>query len=230
MLHAKAKGADHFVVSGDLTEIGTQGQFETLAEILDETKIEPERITLVAGNHDAYTEADAFLRALVGPLRPYAASSAFGAGACVELPGVFLRPMNATMPQAITRSRGAFCMREGDLLERFLSDPHVRKKPTLAVLHHPPYPRRTHAWDLVDGLCNWQRLFDLLLRFAHTHILHGHLHESVDRPVSRSLAEKPSSSSLRARIFGAPATVEDRDEPRVRFYDVIDGSVIPVAS
>src|SRR6185503_3223786 len=51
---AKRTGATHYVVSGDLTESGTAAQFEQFAETLHDTGVEPERITLVPGNHDAY--------------------------------------------------------------------------------------------------------------------------------------------------------------------------------
>src|SRR5450432_2080609 len=55
---ALRSGADHVLVSGDLTESGTPEQFETLASVLDELRIDPERLTLVPGNHDAYTSHD----------------------------------------------------------------------------------------------------------------------------------------------------------------------------
>jgi 3',5'-cyclic-AMP phosphodiesterase len=49
---AKQVGAHHVVVSGDLTEIGAPGEFEALAETLLDSRISPDRITLVPGNHD----------------------------------------------------------------------------------------------------------------------------------------------------------------------------------
>src|SRR5580704_18481944 len=56
---ARRVGADHVVVSGDLTEIGSPGEFETLAETLHESGIAPDHITLVPGNHDLYTSPTA---------------------------------------------------------------------------------------------------------------------------------------------------------------------------
>src|SRR5262249_48748147 len=52
-----ASGAEHLVITGDLTEDGTEPQFEVLAEVLHESGIDPREITLTAGNHDAYTDA-----------------------------------------------------------------------------------------------------------------------------------------------------------------------------
>src|SRR5687768_4746328 len=71
---AKDAGLDHEVITGDLTEDGDPAQFEVLAELLGESGIAAERITLLAGNHDMYTDARGFEKALAGPLRAYAAT------------------------------------------------------------------------------------------------------------------------------------------------------------
>src|SRR4051794_40372705 len=51
-----ASGAQHLVVTGDLTEDGTAAQFEVLAEVFLESGIDPREVTFTAGNHDAYTD------------------------------------------------------------------------------------------------------------------------------------------------------------------------------
>src|ERR1043166_2919751 len=72
LAEVRAKGADHLVITGDLTEDGDMAQFELLAELLAESRIPPERITLLPGNHAAYTEEGAYDAALAGPLKAYA--------------------------------------------------------------------------------------------------------------------------------------------------------------
>ena len=71
-----ASGADHLVISGDLTELGDDAEFERFAEVLADAAIDPGDVTLVPGNHDAYTTADGWRRALAGPLAPWARTSA----------------------------------------------------------------------------------------------------------------------------------------------------------
>ena len=73
---AKRVGAQHFVLSGDLTEIGAPGEYETLAEVLHDSGIAPDRMTLVPGNHDVYSTAEAWRWALEGPLAAFAKTSA----------------------------------------------------------------------------------------------------------------------------------------------------------
>src|ERR1700716_1900115 len=77
---AVRSGATHYVISGDLTEIGSDVQFAVFAEALHDSGISPDRITLVPGNHDAYTTPDGWKRALEGPLAAFRASSAAEAG------------------------------------------------------------------------------------------------------------------------------------------------------
>jgi Icc protein len=85
---AKRAGAHHFVISGDLTEMGTKAQYEVLAETLHQSDVEPWRITLVPGNHDAYDSPTAWREAIDGVLRPWAPTSARNPGAVVDIGGV----------------------------------------------------------------------------------------------------------------------------------------------
>ncbi|HZU84273.1 MAG TPA: metallophosphoesterase, partial [Polyangiaceae bacterium] len=55
---ARGLGADHVVISGDLTETGAPGEFESLAEVLHDSAVPAGRITLVPGNHDLYSSPD----------------------------------------------------------------------------------------------------------------------------------------------------------------------------
>src|SRR6266487_2641590 len=75
LVQARDTGFDHPVLSGDLTADGTPDQFEQVARVLLESRIDPAKVTLVPGNHDAYADPRAFERALEGPLRPFARGS-----------------------------------------------------------------------------------------------------------------------------------------------------------
>jgi 3',5'-cyclic AMP phosphodiesterase CpdA len=205
------------VVSGDLTESGTPEQFEVLAEALHEARVAPERITLVPGNHDAYTSPDAWARAIEGPLSAYRATAAEAPGKVVETGGLALLPLDMAFHQPIVRSAGLVTDDALDVLERRLSDALARRMPTIIVQHHPPYAHTVAAWQWIDGLIGAARLTAMLARYADVHVLHGHLHKAVDRAID----------TVRTRIFGAPALVEDADDapPRVRLYDVRAGAL-----
>ncbi len=207
-------GAGHVVISGDLTELGSKAEIETFASVLHTSKIAPDRIVLVPGNHDVYTSADAWLRALDGPLRPFRSGAADAPGKVVERDGVTFLPIDVTRYQPITRSAGELTDATADALERRLRDPYLRRGAVVIVQHHPPFSHDSRAWQWLDGLRGWARMMDLLNRFPNVQVLHGHLHHVVDKIVGIG----------RARIFGAPATVDDkRETARVRIYDVRDG-------
>jgi Icc protein len=210
---ARRLGANHLVLSGDLTEIGTAGEYETLAEILHDSGIAPEQMTLVPGNHDMYSSADAWRWALGGPLSAFARTSATEPGKMVELGGATLLPLDATFHQPVTRSAGCISVEALEAIQARASDPAFADRPLVAIQHHPPFVRKTHAWDWIDGLIGARSLMSLLERFRHLFVLHGHLHAMVNRALGCGVA----------RILGATAVVDDKDEPRVRVYDVIEG-------
>jgi len=212
---ARRVGADHVVVSGDLTEIGSAGEFECLGEALHDSGIAPERITLVPGNHDLYTSADAWARALEGPLAAFEPTSAREPGRILECAGVRVLPLDVARLQPLTRSAGWIDDSALDVVERRAADPGLSDRPLLVVQHHPPFVRATQAWQWVDGLIGAARLTSILEAFRHLFVLHGHLHSAVNRVLGCGVA----------RVLGATAIVDDRDGPRVRLYDVRDGQL-----
>ena len=211
---ARRARADHIVISGDLTELGTPAQFERFAEILHESGIDPRCLTLVPGNHDAYDARDGWKKALTGPLRAFAASSAGEPGHLVDRGAFAILPIDASRHQSIARSGGELTERAADALQRRIEDPALQRKATVVVLHHPPFGNARSPWHFIDGLRGYARLLNLLMNHPHLHLLHGHRHRFLDRIVG---------GHGKSRVFGASATVDDTPaRPRVRLYDVRD--------
>ena len=213
---ARLAGADRVVISGDLTEIGAPEEYESLAEVLAQSAFAPGRVTLVPGNHDLYTSPEGWRRALEGPLRPYAASSASRPGVLIEHDDVALMPLDVTIHQPVTRSAGMIADDALEMVERRASDPALSRRPLVVVQHHPPFVRKTSALHWLDGLVGAASLMVLLEKFRHLFVLHGHLHAAVNRVLECGVA----------RVLGATATVEDRTAARVRLYDVREGRLV----
>ena len=214
MACASRSGAQHIVVSGDLTEVGAPEEYEALAEALHHTGIAAERITLVPGNHDAYTSPHAWRIALDGPLRAFAATSAGGSRAIVERGDVCFVPLDVSRHQPLTRSAGELSTADADRLERLVADRSFRARAMVVVAHHPPFSHNTAAYQWINGLRGGARVMDLLSRLRNVYAMHGHLHYVVDRVVEFG----------KVRIFGAPAIVDDLEgEARVRLYELRDG-------
>lgn len=229
---AKQHGADHIVISGDLTEVGEDAEFEQFAEVLHDAKLPEDSVTLVPGNHDAYTNGDGWARAMRGPLARFAAASAAAAGKIVDRGPVALLPIDTTRFQTIAWSGGVFTKETAAAVDRRMSDPAFRDKAMLLVVHHPPFhPVKVMKW--IDGLRGGANVLDLLARHPRLQLLHGHLHRifnhilATSSAVGAAVGLRPKSEAPDAptRLFGAPATC-DGDGPNVRLYDVKDGALL----
>jgi 3',5'-cyclic-AMP phosphodiesterase len=211
-------GADHTIVTGDLTEDGDRAQFEVLAEVLHRSGLDPETVTLVPGNHDAYSERDAWARALEGPLRAFRSTSL--PGAHTLLPAAVILPVSTAVEgQWFTRSSGAIRDTDVHMIRCFASRPDLREHAIVVAQHHPPSSRALLPLDWLDGVQNAVSMRDLLLERTRVHVVHGHVH----RDITRSLCGRDH-----AQIFAAPA-VRQKDAAsaptRVRLYKAEGGTL-----
>jgi len=217
LARASEQGFDHLVISGDLTEDGGAAQFEELARVLSESGIDPYKITLVPGNHDAYSDPQELRRAFQGPLRPYSSSSAGDAGKVIDLGDVVLLPVSTAVHQHWASSWGHIDHAGFEQLERRASDPGIGKHAVVVVQHHAPMRHPIAAMQWVEGLRVYGQLLALLSKVRGVQVLHGHLHRAMTRVLEMGGI---------SRIFGAPAVVED-EAPRVRFYETRHGVIVP---
>jgi 3',5'-cyclic-AMP phosphodiesterase len=195
---ARARNVDHLLVTGDLTEDGHLEQFEVLAELLSESRIPPERITLVPGNHDAYTGGGAFAEALNGPLGPYAPTSSIGIP--LRFRDVTIVPVSTAFHQSPLRSAGAIAQQELESLASIAKDPAFVGQPLVFAQHHPPGRLLIPLLQWIDGLAEHAVLSDLFDRCPHLHVVHGHTHHETNR-VTRT-GEPPRVFSARAVVDG----------------------------
>ncbi len=213
---AYESGADHVVVTGDLTEEGTTAQFETLAELLYESGLDPRRVTLVPGNHDAYSSVYAFRHALGGPLAAFAAASP--EGAVTVLDEVAIMAVSSAMAQPVTRSAGVIDRGALDRMSRWASPERVGRRALVVAQHHPPYRHPRPGMQWLDGLLNHRHQRALLECYPQAHVLHGHLHQACD------VALMPLGDK---QVFGARDVVGS-DGPVVRLFTACDGGVFPL--
>jgi 3',5'-cyclic-AMP phosphodiesterase len=180
---ARRAGADHVLITGDLTEDGADAQFEVLAEVLHDSGLEPECVTLVPGNHDGYDGTHAFLRALSGPLKAFRKTSL--PGAVSVLPEAVIAPISTVVDdQWFTRSQGV--VRNEDVLavRRLASDRVSRDRAVVVAQHHPPSHHPVFALEWIDGVKNAMAMHELLLERQRVHVLHGHVHRKTAKHLS----------------------------------------------
>ncbi len=213
---ARSSGADHLVLTGDLTEDGAPAQFTILAELLAASGWAPERVTLIPGNHDAYDGAAAWDDALSGPLGAYRTTSTLGAP--VRLHGLTILPLSTSVAQHYTRSRGE--LQEGALaaVESAAADSRRSGAALVLAMHHPPRRNPLLPLQWIDGFRDHVALGALLGAHDHVHVLHGHTHLATDHAV------RPGATP---RIFATEAVV-DGSSP-LRLYTARHGRLRPEA-
>jgi Icc protein len=218
---ARRSGADHVLITGDLTEDGTESQFEVLAEVLQRSGFAPDCVTLVPGNHDGYADPGAYGRALNGgALSAYRATS--GEGAQTMLPDAVIIPVSTMIDgQWFVRSRGVVRDEDVARVRRLASDPITRGRAVVVAQHHPPRHHSLFAVEWFDGVSNALAMRDLMLERTRVHVVHGHTHRRTTHHLS---------GRLHAQVFST-ASVRDQHGTGLclRFYKAADGSLHELA-
>jgi Icc protein len=190
-------GADHVVITGDLTEDGSAAQFEVLAEVLDASGLDPDRVTIVPGNHDGYGLTGTFERALNGPLAAYKPSSE--ARSAVVRGDVVLQPISTMIDgQSITQAGGALRAEDVAAIASLASDSVCRNRTFVVAQHHPPLASAWPGLSIFHRVDNVVAQSELLRDRARVHVLHGHVHKPVTRTLcGREHAQVYSTGSVR---------------------------------
>ena len=201
--HARACGAEHYLFTGDLTETGTPAQFEALAALLAECNLRDDEVTLVPGNHDAYTSENAWRDALEGPLRPWAKRDVVESGDTIIL------PVDATFHQPVTRSAARLTEELEQALEARLADPAFARTNVIIAIHHPPHPR-PGPWHWVDGLLGCKRLLAMIEHRENVTVMHGHLHRAQTREhgLARVIGAAAIVDGALPEVYGEPRRAE----------------------
>lgn len=211
---ARESGADHVLVTGDLTEDGIDAQYEVLAEVLHESRLAPSRVTLLAGNHDVYDAKDAFAKALRGPLAAFAETSREGSP--IEIGEAVVLPMSTAIAQPYHLSAGALGEREIVDVATFARRTREAGRAVIVAMHHPPKRRMNPVMQWFDGFRDHAAMGAILREHDHLHVVHGHTHEASDHGVREG---------ARPRIFGTESVVTG--ESPVRFYQARHGRLSP---
>lgn len=175
-----ALDADHVVITGDLSALGHEDEIGRVHELLAPL-LREQRLTVIPGNHDRYTDAPGarvFERYFAhdSAMPEYAVHDGFP---FVRLVGDDL----ALVGLDSTRVRGLshyFVGRLGkeqlSALEKILVDPRLEGRTVVVLLHHGPFgPHGAFDWTH-SGLIDSKEL----LRVVHGRnvvVLHGHSHE-----------------------------------------------------
>ena len=182
-----AERADHVVVTGDITNMSLEPEFEAARELLDQMATRTE-VTVVPGNHDIYLPSIDHQRRFPGhfggflrsDLPELARDLPAGPFPCVKLRGpVAIIALSSAVPRMPFVSSGRVGAAQLAALEPILAHPEVVRRTPVLLLHHPPVDDRLRLLQLRDGLVDAARLRTALSPVAQGLVLFGHLHVRV---------------------------------------------------
>jgi 3',5'-cyclic AMP phosphodiesterase CpdA len=216
---------DHVVVTGDLTNLALEPEFELAREVLQkELGIDPARVTVVPGNHDLYTRGarasrrfERFFAEWLESDLPELTADVSGA----RFPNVKLRgnvaivALSSAVPRAPLVAAGELGRAQMDVLARVLAHPEVAKRTLVLALHHPPL----HSWSRVkahlEGLRDARELLSLLMPVSRGLILHGHLHRRIQRAFT-------THRGTLQQVGATSASLQDETPDRMAGFNVYE--------
>jgi 3',5'-cyclic-AMP phosphodiesterase len=167
LAEATASGAEHLLLTGDLTAHGREHEVRELARVLSHWQAPA---TVVGGNHDGF----GFERHLSGLLGRFSMTSTPGVPYFVS--GLTIVPLGTYFHRrALTfRALGAIGREQFSSLERAVA---LARGPVVVAMHHGPQldPLRAFA-----GLVDRHRITRLLRANPHVSVCCGHDHRVLD--------------------------------------------------
>ncbi len=216
VLSAAAAAADHLVVTGDITNLSLEHEYEEACALLDEAARKTE-VTVVPGNHDIYLPVTHdhrrfphhFARFLQSDLPELARELPAGRFPCVKLRGnVAIIALSSAVPRPPFVSAGYVGHAQLEALASVLAHPEVRRRTPIVLIHHPLVDQRLRLLQLRDGLVDAAALRRVLAPLERALVLYGHKHFRL----RRSLA----TAAGRLDVIGASGAALDHPDASVR--------------
>ena len=216
VLASASASADQLVVTGDITNLALEHEYQEATALLDEAARRIE-VTVIPGNHDIYLPAlvherrftHHFHRFFESDLPDLAADVPAGRFPCVKLrQNLAIIGLSSAVPRSPFVSAGRLGAAQLAALDRILARPEVRERTPVVLVHHPPVDRRPRILQLRDGLVDAPGLRRRLAVLSRGAVLFGHLHHRVRHRFATS------TGSL--DVISASGAALDHPDPSVR--------------
>lgn len=177
---------DHVVITGDITSLGFRRELQLMAMMLDRHGLDGARVSVIPGNHDAYTPASWRKRVLLSELGAYATCDLHRG--MPGYPFVRLRGplsvigLNSAVPRPWFVASGLLGSAQLRFLSALLHHPEVRTRFPVILIHHPPTPYPTLTREVQAGLIDRHRFLKVLaegLDGRPALVLSGHWHHRL---------------------------------------------------
>jgi 3',5'-cyclic AMP phosphodiesterase CpdA len=174
----KAAAPDHVAFTGDLLNVSAHAEFPRAADWMENFG-DPQWISFVPGNHDAYVPVK--WEQGLGHLAPYMTGDM--AVPSTQLTSIFpyvrlrrnlaMIGLNSAAPQSLTRASGSVGLEQLQTLSKLLPDLKAKGYYRAVMIHHPPLPGLAPQRK---ALSDAAYLRDVLRDGGAELVLHGHNH------------------------------------------------------
>jgi 3',5'-cyclic AMP phosphodiesterase CpdA len=216
---------DHVIITGDLTNLALEQEFEAVREMIDvELGVPARDVTIVPGNHDLYTRGALrtrrfsryFADYLESDLPELAANMALGRFPIVKLRGeLAILGLSSAVPRPPLVASGELGKEQLLALGRILEHDEVRKRTVVLALHHPVHNPSSPMKTWVEGLRDAPALVSALAHLPRGLLVHGHLH----RRIQQSL---PTRAGTVVAAGATSASLQHDDEHRMAGFNVYE--------
>lgn len=196
---------DHLIVSGDLSNLSLEGEFNAGRSYLEQFALPASEISVVPGNHDCYIAATARRGTFDNVFAPFIAGEQAGPDPFPFLrirgDGLAIIGLSSARPSPPMMAVGTLGDDQLARAEALLSDPRLEGRFRIVVLHHPPQSAHIHWHNrLTDG----EKLLQMLKRAGAELVLHGHLHRTCVESIPGPEGSIPVAGVCSASWVGAP--------------------------
>jgi 3',5'-cyclic AMP phosphodiesterase CpdA len=229
-------GIDHVVITGDVSNLALENEFALVRRFLaEDLGLPPERVSLVPGNHDAYTGGAHRSRRFATTFAEYLRSDLPDLTPPGEVfPFVHLRGpaaiigLSTAVPRPPLVASGVIGAPQLRALERILAHPEVVSRTVVILQHHPIHNPSSLAKRTLEGLADAEAEAKLLRKLQRGLVLHGHLHRRIHRKLTTDRGHLDAVGATSASLL------HESDERMAGFnvyeVDPADGQVRSIAS
>jgi 3',5'-cyclic AMP phosphodiesterase CpdA len=217
--------ADHVVITGDLTNLALETEFEAVRRIIDDDlRLSPKDVSIIPGNHDLYTQgaltsqrfAKYFGEYMTSDLPELAVDVGPGRFPFVRLRGpAAIIGLSSAVPRAPLIAAGKLGKAQTDALAKILVHPDVARRTPVVLMHHPAHNPLSKVKTMLRGLDDAAVFFSTMDEVPRGLLLHGHLHRRIQRTWTTSRGSMHS-------VGATSASLHDHDEARMAGFNVYE--------
>ncbi len=221
----KRSKVDHVVITGDLTNLALDEEFVAVRKLLDdELGLPPGDVSVIPGNHDLYTRgalrakrfAKYFADHMTSDLPELGVEIPLGRFPFVRLRGpAAIVGLSSAVPRLPLFATGKVGRAQADALARILAHPEVRKRTPVILIHHPLHNPVATMKRFMSGLNDAALLWTSLGSVPRGLLLHGHLHQRIQRNIATRAGKMIS-------VGATSASLGHEDEAKMAGFNVYE--------